>query len=91
MWAILGSGTFTLQDASHGVGFLYLAYNPGSNGSYSVGENAYLEAGELCVGASGGGIFTQSGGTVQSDRYLDIGLNSGDGGVQPQRNRPILW
>ena len=58
-----GTGTFTQSGGTNAdANCLYLGYNSGSNGTYSL-SGGYLSAYYTCVGYSGSGTFTQSGGT----------------------------
>ncbi len=54
------------------VGSLYLGYNSGANGSYSLGGSAVLNATNEFVGLAGLGSLTQTGG-LNSAAYLYIG------------------
>lgn len=68
-----GTGTFNQSGGTHTVldytgmgtflGQLYLGYQPGSSGSYNL-TGGTLRTGQLTVGVSGSGSFTQSGGSV---------------------------
>ncbi len=63
---------------------LYLGYNAGSSGTYTLtglGQlSAWWDNGE-CVGCSGTGTFTQSGGTNAISYDLWLGYNSGSSGT----------
>ena len=75
-----GSGTFTqsggtntISSATYG---LYLGYNSGSSGTYSLSGIGQLSANCEYVGCSGSGTFTQSGGYNQNaGLYLGSGSN----------------
>jgi hypothetical protein len=78
-----GTGTFTQSGGSNAAWGLYLGYNAGSSGTYSLGAGSYLvTGGTLCVGSSGTGTFTQSGGTNANTvgGTLYVGCNPGGNG-----------
>ena len=68
-----GAGTFTQSGGSNFVGTpgngsssmgnLYLAYNPGSSGTYNLSGSGLLSANTELIGYSGPATFNQSGGT----------------------------
>ena len=60
-----GSGLFTQSGGSDFAPALYLGFNPGSTGTYSLSGTGTLSAGysNECIGNSGTGVFNQSGGT----------------------------
>ena len=62
-----GTGSFTQSGGTNTLGLLYLGYNAGACGSYSLGGTAWLKAGYEYVGGSGTGSFTQSAGTNAVD------------------------
>ncbi|MGO9113050.1 MAG: beta strand repeat-containing protein, partial [Thermoguttaceae bacterium] len=80
-----GSGTFTQSGGSNTInGYyssLYLGYNVGSSGTYSLGGNSQLLVPSEYVGYSGTGTFAQSGGTHSIANSLYLGYNAGSGGT----------
>ncbi len=76
-----GSGAFVQTGGTNIVAnnfnssALYIAYNAGSSGSYSLGGSAVLSAGAEYVGGFGSGTFSQSGGTnnVMNNGPLYVG------------------
>ena len=81
-----GTGTFTQSGGTNNVtygnqGAVYLGYNVGSNGTYSLGSSGLLSAWSETVGNSGTGNFTQSGGTNTISRNLYIGESAGSNGT----------
>ena len=81
-----GTGTFAqsggTNDLSPTLGDLYLGYNAGSNGSYSLGGSGVLYTSHEYVAYWGTGTITQSGGTnaLIGLGYLYLGYNSGSSG-----------
>lgn len=76
-----GKGTFTQTGGAHTVGgALVLAYDPGSQGTYTLSGDAstLTVSGTAYIGMSGTGTFTQNGGTNNAGS-LYIGLNGGSG------------
>ena len=88
-----GTGTLLQSGGSVSGQALYVGYNPGSSGSYSLTETGYLSAGSANVvwgdeyiGYSSSGSFTQSGGTniVQPDgdnSMVVLGYNPNSAGT----------
>ena len=67
--------------ANNGTTALYLGYNSGSNGLYSLGGNGQLLTANQYVGYSGNGALVQSGGTNAINGYLLLGRNAGSSGT----------
>jgi autotransporter-associated beta strand protein len=58
-----GTGSFTHSGGSNTItDSLYIGYDPGSSGTYSLSETGTLSSANEYIGYSGTGIFTQSGG-----------------------------
>ena len=75
-----GTGLFTQSGGANAISsYLYLGYNAGSSGTYSLSGSGLLSAEVEWVGYSGTGNCTQSGGTNSS--YLLLGYNSGSSGT----------
>ena len=82
----VGSGTFTQSGGSNTVNNgLFLGYNAGDNGTYSLTGPGGLSAGYEIVGLSGTGSFNQSGAT-NNTTGVTIGLN-----LWQQRNLQPQW
>jgi fibronectin-binding autotransporter adhesin len=87
-----GSGSFTQSGGTNslpGSGFniLYLGYNAGSNGTYSLSGSGllswpyeYIGGNYLGAGGAVSGSFSQSGGTNSVADYLRLGLIPGSSG-----------
>ncbi len=72
-----GNGTFSQSGGINSISvlsapYLYIGYEPGSSGTYNL-SNGNLTASLLYVGASGNGVFTQTGGTNSSTLYVGSG------------------
>ena len=90
-----GTGTFTQASGKNSIyyfsyfynyGPLYLGYNAGSSGTYSLSGSGQVSAGFEYVGYSGTGTFTQSGGNNNISNYnslysLYLGFNAGSNGM----------
>ena len=81
-----GTGTFTQTAGTNTTSgsYLYLGYNSGDKGTYNLSGTGLLQRQNygqtiVCVGFSGTGVFTQSGGSVNEFVYL--GYNSGSVGT----------
>ena len=77
-----GGGTFTQSagtntSAPNSPGYLYLGYNPGSNGSYLLSGAGFLSVDCEVVGNNGTGKFTQSGGINEPWDLLVVGELAG--------------
>ncbi len=84
-----GSGTFTQLGGSNYPYNMYLGYNAGSSGSYSLSGSGLLDAGCEFVGYSGSGTFNHSAGTnTYSDIYL--GYNAGSSGTYSLSGSGVL-
>ncbi len=66
---------------TNSVGVLYLGFNSGSSGTYTLGGNGRLSAPWEVVGGFGAGNFTQSGGTNSITNSLLLGSGSGSSGT----------
>ena len=77
-----GIGTFTQSNGVNAANNLYLGYNSGSSGAYSLSGTGQVSGGWECVGYSGTGNFTQSGGTnvISNNGGFYLGYNSGSSG-----------
>jgi hypothetical protein len=74
-----GSGTFNQTGGTNTISgnFLLLAYNPGSNGAYTLsGTGTLSTAITEHIGYNGTGTFTQTGGT-HTARNIYMGWNNG--------------
>lgn len=71
--AAQGGGTLAVHS-------LYLGFNPGSSGTYSLSTGS-LSAGTEYVGYSGSGAFTQTGGTHSVGSTLYFAYNPGSTGT----------
>ena len=58
-----GTGTFKHSGGTNSPSFLYVGYNSGGSGAYSLAGSGQLSAWVQAVGYSGSGSFTQSGGS----------------------------
>ena len=58
---------------------LYLGYNTGASGTYTLSGTGSLSSGSEYVGYNGSGSFTQSGGTNSVTDTLALGYGSGRG------------
>ena len=77
-----GSGTFIQSGGTNSVSNLYLGFNTGSSGSYTLGSSGllFVTGGEF-VGNLGPGSFTQSGGVnYVAGSYLSLGNSAGISG-----------
>ena len=86
------SGSFTQSGGSNYIGnsqflSLYLGYNAGASGAYSLSGSGQLTAIQY-IGYSGSGSFTQSGGTnnVLAAQNLFLGYNLGGSGTYSLSN-----
>ena len=71
-----GSGTFTQTGGTNSeAAGIYLGYNSGSSGDYSLSGSGQLAAGAEYVGYSGTGAFSQSGGTNAINSLYGAGGN----------------
>ena len=75
-----GTNSIASNGSYYGYASLYLGYNAGSSGTYSLSGNGLLSAGSAYVGYSGIGSFTQSGGT-NSMSAIFLGYNNGSNGT----------
>ena len=76
-----GTGAFDhygSNDSVHTAGRLYIGYDTGGNGTYTMHGNVLLEAGDEVVGRAGNGSFTQHMGT---HRIGAVTLNPGEAPV----------
>ena len=89
---VSGTGTFSQSGGTNAsYANLYLGYNAGSSGTYSLSSSGLLVgysavAAYVYVGYSGTGTFTQSGGTSTVGGYpntliLSLGYNTGSNGT----------
>jgi autotransporter-associated beta strand protein len=62
----LRSGTFMQSGGTNSATALYLGYNAGATGSYTLGGSGLLTVSTLTVGNSGNGSFTQNGGSASA-------------------------
>ena len=85
-----GTGTITHSAGTLTIpmsGSLYVGYNSGSNGSYSLSGTGNLSTGTTYVGNSGTGTFNQSGGSFTANSgtanvaSLNVAYNSGSNGT----------
>jgi hypothetical protein len=79
-----GTGTLIQSGGTNKIGeYLYLGYNSGVIGSYTLSGNGYLSVSNTnneYVGYSGTGTFTQNGGTNNCG-YLSIANEAGSNGT----------
>ena len=81
-----GTGNFAQSGGTNTGGYLYVGYNSGGNGTYSLSGTGQLSTldGEY-VGYSGTGTFTQTGGTNTMNFFasteLCLGGNAGSSGT----------
>ncbi len=54
---------------------------PAASGAYKLSGTGSLSAGSLCIGDSGAGTFTQTGGTNQTNTSMYVGYNPGSSGL----------
>ncbi|MDP9175190.1 MAG: hypothetical protein M3O30_15185 [Planctomycetota bacterium] len=71
-----GVGIFNQSGGTNTFDNLYLAVNYHSTGTYTLGDNAFLSAGQEIIGSRGIGAFNQAGGT-NSTRSIGLGGLSG--------------
>ena len=85
-----GTGSVAQSGGTNNLGTcLYLGYNAGSSGAYTLSGNSLLFANNYTgceyIGYSGTGTFTQSGGTHSQNtngvKALDLGCNPGGSGT----------
>jgi len=78
-----GAGSFTQSGGSHTVTALYLGTHAGACGSYNLtdpGSGSHLKvAGNVYIGYSGAGCFTQTGGSHTVGSNLFLGAQGGTG------------
>ena len=78
-----GTGTFTQSGGTNTgeefLDYLYLGYNSGSSGTYTLSESGTLSNDGEYIGVSGRGAFVQSGGT--NNTGVSLGINSGGTGT----------
>ena len=75
-----GIGTFNQTAGTNSsTSLVYLGYNTGSSGSYSLG-GGYLVSPVEYAGLGGSGTFTQTGGTNSISNYLTLGYAAGVSG-----------
>jgi hypothetical protein len=78
-----GIGSFTLTDARHAVGNLYVGYDAGSVGQYQINSGgarfgAFNGVSTRTIGYAGSGTLTQDGGTLSGTLKLgDLATGSG--------------
>jgi hypothetical protein len=76
-----GTGTFVQNGGASTATNLYVGYNSGSTGLYSLSGSGSLSiSGNEIVGEAGAGTFNQTGGTNAIGGALDIGNNVGSSG-----------
>ena len=81
-----GTGNFSQSTGTVAPAYLYVAYNSGSSGSYTLSSTGLLSAGEEeDIGNSGTGSFTQSGGT-NTTYAVYLGRNAGFPGYYAASN-----
>ena len=80
---VASSGTATVAHSGGSVSVttLYVGTNSNNNGTYLLSGSAALSAGTECVGFSGNGVFTQTGGTNTISNELVLGNNAGASGT----------
>lgn len=79
-----GAGTFNQSGGTNSLqpsAVLYLGYNTGARGTYSLSNTANLSATNEFVGFSGTGTVLHSGGTNTISGALYLGYNSGGSGT----------
>lgn len=77
-----GSGVFNQNRGTHTAVSLVIARNPGSTGSYTLGDSASLNvSGNETIGLAGAGTFNQTGGTHLASGTVTLGLNPGASGI----------
>ena len=79
---VQSGGTNTISNF-YSAGQLYLGYNPGSSGTYTMGGAGIpsLSASSEYSGYSGTGSFVQSGGINTVNNSIYLGYNSGSSGT----------
>ncbi len=76
-----GTGSLTQTAGTCSVpSSLYLAYNPGSNGAYSLSGSGVLSAATEYVGGQGTGNFAHLGGANSVSTELYVGYDAGSSG-----------
>ncbi|MGA2616425.1 MAG: autotransporter-associated beta strand repeat-containing protein [Thermoguttaceae bacterium] len=87
-----GTGVFTQSGGSNAVSnYLYLGYNPGNSGSYSLSGTGTLSAAAEYVGLSGVGAFAQSGGANSAGSTIFVGASAGSTGTYNLRGSGQLY
>jgi fibronectin-binding autotransporter adhesin len=87
-----GSGSFAQSGGTNslpgaGVDYLYLGYNTGGSGTYTLGGSGLLAwpyeylGGDIANAGGGDGSITQSSGTNTVANYLRLGLCTGSSGA----------
>jgi hypothetical protein len=79
-----GAGYWSLSGGTHSVlGFLTFANGVGSRGTGTLSGTGslVLNGGALQVGAGGIGAFTQSGGAITTNNFIEIGSLPGSSGL----------
>lgn len=74
-----GSGAFLQSGGTNGSAGLYLGYNPGSSGTYSLTSSGQFSAVNEYLGYSGTADFVQTGG-INRNSNLYLGYNQGASG-----------
>ena len=80
-----GTGVFTQSGGIYSAGVnygsgIFLGYNAGDNGTYSLSGSGQLYAGSMYIGYSGRGNFQQAGGSNSTSSYLELGVAAGSNG-----------
>lgn len=90
-----GTNILSPTDPSYGPGALYLGYQAGSSGSYTLGSGT-LKSAMQNIGYYGTGTFTQTGGSnvnddisTQYSSQLCLGRFAGSNGTYDLRNGPL--
>ena len=80
-------------NALAGSNTLYVAYNPGSSGTYNLSGSGLLSARVQYIGWYGSGSFTQSGGTnsVSPGSTVVLGYNVGSSGTYNLTGSGLLF
>ncbi len=68
-----GTGTVTHSVGTNTAVDVYLGYNPGGTGHYTLSGTGTLSAGNEVVGFQGSGSFMQTGGTNAIGSFLTVG------------------
>jgi T5SS/PEP-CTERM-associated repeat protein len=76
-----GTGTFTHTGGTNSVAAIYIGCQPTGNGTYNFWSNTSLSVGDLYVGCSGVGTFSQGANTVSVTRDLVIASSAGGTGT----------